>query len=179
MSKSKVMPIDQKQKGINVAVSIVAAIFLVVLYCLIFRFSGQEGKESGKLSRKVTKTIVNEVNELGHKHWTEEVKEALVTAWEHPVRKMAHFSEYALMGILVYLIWFSWIKKSWKLALLVIAWVFASAGLDEFHQTFVAQRSGNFVDVLIDTSGGCFGLFLCVTVRKIWGLVHGRKSKGR
>ena len=139
MNESKIIPIDKKQKGIKVAVSILAAMFLVVLYFVIFLFSGQEGKESGKISRKVTKTIVNEVNELGRKQWTEEMKEALVSLWENPVRKMAHFSEYALMGILVFLIWFPWMKRGWRLYLLVIAWVFVSAALDEFHQTFVAQ----------------------------------------
>lgn len=179
MSKSKVIPIDKKQKGIKVAVSTVAAMFLVALYVMIFRFSGQEGKESGKLSHKVTKTIVNEINDLGHKNWTEEVKEALISAWEHPVRKLAHFSEYAVMGILVFVIWSPWMKRGWRLNLLVITWVFVSAAFDEFHQTFVAQRSGNFIDVLIDTSGGCFGLFLSTMIRRIWGLSHGRKGKER
>ena len=179
MSNRKIIPFDQKKKGIKVAVSIVAAMFLVVLYCAIFQFSGQEGEESGQLSHKVTKAIIEEVNDIGHKNWTDEMKEALVAAWEHPVRKGAHFSEYALMGVLVYLIWMPWMKKGWKLYLLVILWVFVSASLDEWHQTFVSMRSGNFVDVCIDTSGGCFGLFLSVLVRGIWSLIHGRKSKRR
>ena len=177
MSDTKVISIDQKKKGIKVAVSIVAAMFLVALYATIFCFSGQEGEESGKLSHTVTKKIVDGVDRVARKHWTEEMKEAIISAWEHPVRKLAHFSEYALMGILVFILWMPWIRRGWKLNLIVIAWVFLSAAADEFHQTFVAQRSGNFVDVLIDTSGGCFGLFVSTMIRRIWDALHERKSK--
>lgn len=177
--KIELNKIEHKKKCMKVAVSFVAAMFLVALYVTVFRFSGQEGEESGKLSHKVTKTIVNEVDRVAKKHWTDSVKESIVRAWEHPVRKMAHFSEYAAMAILVYLIWFPWIRRGWRLNILVIAWVFLSAALDEYHQSFVAMRSGNFVDVLIDTSGGCFGLLLTVMVRRIWGFLHGRKSKGK
>lgn len=178
-SKEKIISIDQKKKGMKVAVSFVAAMFLVALYVTIFRFSGQEGEESGELSHKVTKVIVDGVDHVAHKNWTDSVKESIVNVWEHPVRKMAHFSEYAAMAILVYLIWFSWIRRGWRVNILVIVWVFLSAALDEWHQSFVAMRSGNFVDVMIDTSGGCFGLLLTVTVRRIWGFLHERKSKGK
>ena len=95
---------------------------------------------------------------VGAMNWTEEMKDALVAAWEHPVRKGAHFSEYALMAILLYLIWAPWIKRGFGLYLMIILWVFASAGLDELHQTFVAQRDGNFIDVMIDTAGAAFGI---------------------
>ena len=38
--------------------------------------------------------------------------------------------------------------------------VFGYASTDEFHQLFVVGRSGQFKDVLIDTSGGTFGILL-------------------
>ncbi|MBR6478781.1 MAG: VanZ family protein [Lachnospiraceae bacterium] len=177
MSNQKIIPIDQKKKGIKLAVSIVAAMFLVGLYFMIFRFSEQTGEESGALSHEVTTVIVDTVDHVAHKNWTEEMRRELINAWEHPVRKGAHFSEYALMAILLYLIWAPWIKRGFGLYLMIILWVFASAGLDELHQTFVAQRDGNFIDVMIDTSGGCCGLFICTMIRRIWGCLHGRKRK--
>ncbi|MBP5282386.1 MAG: VanZ family protein [Lachnospiraceae bacterium] len=177
MSNQKIIPIDQKKKGIKLAVSIVAAMFLVLLYCTIFRFSEQNGEESGALSHEVTTVIVDIVSDITHQNWSEEEKTQIISKWEHPVRKAAHFSEYAIMGILLFIIWSPWFRKSWKFYVLLILWVFVSAGADEFHQTFVAQRSGNFGDVLIDTSGGCFGLFIATMVGRIWGNLHGRKSK--
>ena len=110
----------------------------------------------------------------------------------NPVRKLAHFCEYAVMGVLLFLIWYPWVgwkgknadapesgaegalKKKrgfWrslpKLAKIIVPWVFVSAAFDEIHQLFVPGRFGNVWDVLLDTSGGCFGLLLCVLVMKL------------
>ena len=168
MSKdTKIIPMDQKNKRINLAVSIVAAIFLVILYFVIFSFSEQDGETSGAVSHEVSKWVVEEWEQITHPSWTEEIKKSLIEYWEHPIRKLAHFSEYTLMGILVFLIWKAWIKKPWVRNLLVIGCVFVSASLDEWHQTFVGGRCGSFLDVLLDTSGGCFGLLLCLLCTKI------------
>lgn len=165
---------EQKTKYVHMAVSIVAAIFLVLLYIMIFCFSEQDGEESGSLSHKVTEVIVVEIGEITKQNWTDELRSALISYWENPVRKMAHFSEYACMGMLVFLMFLPWVtyegwkKKHRKMNLLVILWVFLSASLDEWHQTFVAGRCGNFLDVLLDTSGGFFGLCVCLLLAAIF-----------
>ena len=41
---------------------------------------------------------------------------------------------------------------------LVFSVVYASS--DEFHQTFVAGRDGNIIDVLIDSSGALVGIMI-------------------
>lgn len=176
MSKDRIIRIDRKQKRIKVAVSTVAAIFLVILYCVIFSFSEQDAKTSGSVSHEVAKIAVEGWEKISHSSWTDEVKQSLIECWEHPVRKIAHFSEYMTMGILLFVIWTPWIKKGWKKNLLVIGWVFLSAALDEWHQTFVDGRSGNIFDVLLDTSGGCFGLCLCLLCFRIYEGI--RRKKG-
>ena len=177
MNKGKIITFLPKRKKGQVAVSIVAAIFLVILYGAIFSFSEQNGETSGHLSHEVTKWIVESWEKLCGGGWTEDVKNAWIKYWEHPVRKLAHFSEYAVMGILVFLIWNPWLQKGWKKNLLIIGWVFLSAALDEWHQTFVADRCGNFMDVLLDTSGGCFGLILCLFITWLCTRKRGRKCK--
>lgn len=174
--RNKIVPIDKKKKKISVAVSIMAAIFLVILYYLIFSFSEQDGETSGHLSHEVTKWIVDGWERIIGGSWTKEVKNSWITYWEHPVRKLAHFSEYAIMEIFVFLAWNPWIKKGWKKNLLMIAWVFVSAALDEWHQTFVADRSGNFWDVLLDTAGGCFALILCLLATGSFGKMRKKKA---
>ena len=146
----------------KIAVSVVAAILLVLLYLLIFAFSGQDGEESGSL------------NAISGKHWTQNVIDSMAAYFEHPIRKLAHFSEYACMGMLLYGVWRPWKERNRKLYLLIVLWVFVSAGADEFHQLFVPGRYGCFADVVLDTCGGAFGLLVCVCVEKI---VRRRKQK--
>jgi len=177
MNKGKIISINVSKDKKRIAVSIVAAIFLVILYITIFNFSEQDGEASGNLSHEVTKWIVEGWERITAGNWTEEVKNAWISYWEHPIRKLAHFSEYAVMGILVFGVWHPWIRTGWKRNLLIIAWVFISAALDEWHQTFIADRCGNFMDVLLDTSGGCFGLIVCLVFMKICSLRKGKKCR--
>ena len=56
-------------------------------------------------------------------------------------------------------------KKAYIYSLVI---VFGYACSDEFHQLFVEGRSGQFKDVLIDTSGGVFGGILTFLKNKIF-----------
>ena len=162
-------PLVMKRNKQKIAVSTVAAIFLVLLYLLIFAFSGQTGEESGSLSAMISEKCAELLNVISGKHWTQSVIDSMAVYFEHPIRKLAHFSEYACMGILLYGVWRPWLEKGHKLYLFIIFWVFLSAGADEFHQLFIPGRYGCFADVLLDTCGGAFGLLLCVCgERLVW-----------
>lgn len=151
----------QNNRKIRLAVSILAATFLLFLYFGIFFLSGQNGETSGSLSHRVTEVIVEQISRFAGRGWTWEFRDSMVAYWEHPVRKLAHFSEYAVMGILVYLLLRPWRAKNKKLYRMVILWVFVSASLDEGHQLMVEGRCASFMDVLLDTAGGCFGTLVC------------------
>lgn len=151
----------------KIAITVPAAILLLALYMLIFGFSAQDGETSGSLSQIISEKCVELFNNLSGGHWTESFMRDLAEYFEHPLRKLAHFSEYACMGILLYALWSQWIRKGRKLYVLIMLWIFCSAGLDEFHQLFVPGRYGSFADVLLDTCGGVFGMFLCVGIGKI------------
>lgn len=174
----------------KIVVSSIATIFLIFLYCLIFSFSEQDGEASGGLSRMISEKCVAFLNLISGKKWTELMMNSLTEYFENPIRKIAHFCEYALMGVLLFGIWYPWIglkrgekvlandtkgKKIPLLVKIIIPWVFLSAALDEIHQLFVPGRYGNVWDVLLDTAGGCFGLFCCM-----WGvkyMLHKRKKR--
>lgn len=98
------------------------------------------------------------------------------TYWEHPIRKLAHFSEYAFMGVLVYTMWRPWKEHNKRLYLFVVLWVALSAAGDEFHQLFVPGRYGSAADVLLDTCGGAFGVWCCVVPEKIVKKIKLKKS---
>ena len=156
-----------------------AAIRLLALYMLIFGFSAQDGEQSGSLSQMISEKCVAFFNNLSGRHWTEEFMRNMAEYFEHPLRKLAHFSEYACMGILLYVLWGQWIKKSRRLYVLIVLWVFCSAAMDEFHQLFVPGRYGSFADVLLDTCGGAFGILLCAGVAKGWERIRHRRCQKR
>jgi VanZ family protein len=93
------------------------------------------------------------------------------------VRKAAHLTEYAILA------WLWWralrmpVRRdsrpwSWRVAAVALLAVVLYAATDEFHQRFVANRTGSVRDVCIDTLGGAVGLGL------IWGW-HRRRERRR
>ncbi len=158
------------------AVSILAAILLLCLYLLIFGMSGQDGEKSGNLSRYFSEKCVELINSLSGRRWTAVFKAELAAYFEHPLRKMAHFGEYACMGALVYAMWRPWKNRGKGLYLTAILWVFFSAAVDELHQWFVPDRYASAADVLLDTCGGAFAVFFCVLAEKC--LQHRRRRTG-
>lgn len=76
------------------------------------------------------------------------------------VRKLAHFTEYAVLAALLFRafradsVW-RW-RWNWAAYTLNIAFVWAL--LDEFHQSFTHARTSSIYDSLLDTSGALFML---------------------
>lgn len=151
----------------KIIVTVSASIALAALYVVIFRFSGQNAEQSGALSMRISENAVGFLNSLVGGRWSRQFMENLAVYSEHPVRKLAHFGEYACVGILVYLIWIPWMKRGKGLYALVTVWVFISGACDEFHQLFVPGRWGSMADVCLDTCGGIFGLLLCIFASRV------------
>ena len=84
------------------------------------------------------------------------------------VRKLAHFTEYAVLGGLLWLDLRLWGRGSVLLPL-GAGLVFAVA--DELLQTFIPGRSGQVKDVLIDFCGVCFAVGL------LWLIFRWRERK--
>lgn len=142
-------------------VTVIAGALLLLLYCGIFRFSGQDGEASGNLSLSISRYGIELWDELTGGRMTQVMLEDLASYFEHPLRKAAHFLEYAVMGVLTYSVLYYPVKKSRKRYLLAVLWVFLSAALDELHQYFVPGRWASIADVLLDTCGGAAGALLC------------------
>lgn len=80
------------------------------------------------------------------------------------VRKSAHFMSYGTLSALAFFSWRAtlparprWIFRWTSLALLL---TLLAASLDEFHQTFIPSRTGNFHDVMLDMTGAMFFQFV-------------------
>ena len=72
--------------------------------------------------------------------------------WDLVLRKLAHFGEYAVLGLLL-------VRAFGREPLAAAAGV-AYAATDELHQHFVRGRHAAFRDVAIDSAGVLVGLLL-------------------
>jgi VanZ family protein len=83
-------------------------------------------------------------------------------------RKLAHFTEYAILGFLAARAFRTSgrpaISSRWFMISLTIVVVYAL--VDEFHQSFVPTRTGTIYDSLIDIAGGLTALI--VVKKKGW-----------
>jgi VanZ family protein len=84
-----------------------------------------------------------------------DLKSSLPTLYDHILRKGAHISEYAVLAWLVSWAW-SRVKHHWYILALCLTY----AASDEIHQLFIRDRSGQLIDVVIDTVGILIGIFL-------------------
>lgn len=76
--------------------------------------------------------------------------------WDVAVKKTGHFLAYATLALLALrAVW--GVKRPYLTAIFIVL-LYASS--DEFHQTFIAGRTGTPVDVLIDMSGALTCLWL-------------------
>ena len=134
-----------------------AAVFWMAL---IFHFSNQRAAESAEISGSFSYRIVSGVRNVLSADWEEETVEAAAVWLEHPLRKAAHMTEYAVLA---------WICLGNCMQYLLLrkkryvwAWLAAScyAATDEFHQLFIEGRSGEIRDVAIDSMGALLGLLL-------------------
>lgn len=146
---------QQETKNKNKTGAIIFWILSILCMGLIFYFSSRTADESSLQSTYLL--------ELLQRIFGEGFLDG------HIVRKLAHFSEYAGLALLLNsAIVFSKGKRQMPLAILISS---AYSVTDEIHQIFVDGRSCQFTDWLIDTSGAITGslafLIIYIIIDKI------------
>ena len=132
---------------------------ILVMY-IIFSFSSQNGVSSAELSRKVSHRIVVVMDTVLEKDWSESQIEARTVRIHHYVRKTAHVTEYFILAASVaFPLYVYGVRGIW-LMLYAGSFCVAFAGLDEYHQSFVAGRGASARDVMIDSIGIFAGLIV-------------------
>lgn len=150
-------------------VNILRLVLIILLLCtfyVIFGFSSQNSKQSGSLSEKITTIIVEKLNIVEGK--TKQEKEIIINKLERVIRKLAHFSIYTLVGLLLMGFTSTYKLENIKKVMisLIIGIVYAIS--DEIHQSFVPGRSPQFTDVMIDTMGVTLGILLIMLAIEIY-----------
>ena len=143
--------------------------------CIIFWFSAAPAKESSQMSMSAG-TWISQKLVPGYEEWEEDRQQEFAEKIEYPIRKCAHASEYAVLGILLMLAWNSYMPdmKRGSLSMFAVGALYAAS--DEFHQLFVPGRSGRLTDVLIDLAGLLAGIFLIYILPKCRDSRKSRKT---
>lgn len=138
------------------AFTLIFRIFTIIWMTIIFAMSAQSADESTETSLFVGRTVC-QVFVPGYREMPDVDQARLARKIDHPVRKVAHATEYAVLAILV---WLALSTRRHSRYLIAILFSFMYASTDEFHQIFVPGRAGMFTDVMIDTAGAAVGLLL-------------------
>ena len=120
---------------------------------LIFSMSAQNATESDKTSGNVIESVLSVIYP-GFDGLSKESKAELISSFQFIARKTAHFSLYAILGLLSFLTVISYRNLKFGLRTALSAAIcLLYAVSDEVHQLFVPGRSGEIRDVCIDFCG--------------------------
>ena len=135
----------------------ISFIVLILWMIVIFSFSSADANKSTGTSDKVITTMIEIKDKITNNETPNNEKEIIVKNSSFYIRKIAHLTEYLILGFLM----FNLLKQY------SVTNIYYAIGLsilysctDEFHQLFISGRSGSIRDVLIDSIGILIGTYL-------------------
>ena len=150
---------------------VVKICFLVLWMALIFSFSNQKDVDSSKVSDGFIDRTVVKIYKIFNENITKEKENEIIEKYTYPIRKLAHYTLYFVLGILAFLVVKDYsINKKLIIYSLLICFLYACS--DEFHQLFVIGRSASIKDVIIDT----FGSFCSISIFYIFNKKISKRS---
>lgn len=136
---------------------VISFIVLILWMIVIFSFSSADANKSTGTSDKVITTMIEIKDKITNNETPNNEKEIIVKNSSFYIRKLAHITEYLILGFLM----FNLLKQY------SVTNIYYAIGLsilysctDEFHQLFISGRSGSIRDVLIDSIGILIGTYL-------------------
>ena len=135
---------------------------------LIFYFSAQPQLESEATSNLAT-AILFKIFHLVFPSGMD--SDVFFARYGQFIRKLAHFTEFAVLGILVKSVYEDDHNKNTIIYPLVFSGLYAIS--DEIHQLFVPGRYCAFKDMCIDTAGALTGIFLYHLCENGWKRIKG------
>lgn len=151
----------------NIQIIVFAILTLLVLQ-FIFHNSAQTAEESGAISGSVAqilKSIVDPRDRIPY------------GTFEHGVRKLAHFTEFGMLGFCCMGLTDGVFRRGsrWRVLLPVLA-VPVIAAADEASQFFSEGRGPGVLDVCIDSAGGFSGICLMAVLLILLRMAKGRRE---
>ena len=129
-------------------ISIILVILWMILIFIMSSFSGNDSSNQSNFIVDIISNIFN-INNI-------ELLSLII-------RKLAHFTEYFILGILVYNMIYNLNKKKYISIIICILYAIS----DEIHQLFVVGRSCKIIDILIDNLCSKLGIYFLYLIYKI------------
>ncbi len=136
---------------------IIKLVLLIAWMAIIFNFSNDNGTESTKKSDLVITKIYQVITNAEP---SKKQLQNIIDKYVYPIRKLAHFTEYAVLGILLVNFINEFKILSIKVIIISVILCMLYAISDEIHQLFSAGRSARILDVFIDTLGSSTGIII-------------------
>lgn len=125
-------------------------LLLILWMVFIFIMSSFDGIESSNQSNFIVNIIANIFN----------IKN--IELLSIIIRKLAHFTEYFILGILAYNYLIEYNQKIYLTVIICIIYAIT----DELHQIITPDRVFSIYDILIDSSGAIIGAYLFKKIKK-------------
>ena len=127
---------------------IIKLLLIIIWLLVIFLFSNQDGSTSTSLTNGILEKYLFFVDS---------------DIFFMIIRKMAHITEYFILGILV-LNFINEFKIDKKIVVSILI-CFILASFDELHQLFIPDRTGCLLDVFIDMIGASLGILILSLIK--------------
>lgn len=166
---------------------IILLLFAITWMLIIFKLSGMTSNTSNGKSTNIISIFIEDAlditNEYGitSSYPTDEKLDRASTLINAPMRKVIHASVYFVLAFFIMTFLNVIFDHKKYLLTIILAFIicvlFASS--DEIHQTFVNGRTGQILDVIIDSAGAIVGIFFYSTYHIVYkaGLKQGMKSR--
>ena len=154
------------KKAIKIILLLVLLAFAITWMFIIFKLSGMSSSNSNGKSTDIISIFIEDTldvtNEYGitSSHPTDEKLDRAASLINAPMRKVIHASVYFALAFFVMTFFNVLFDHKKYLVTLILAGVICVgfAISDEYHQTFVNGRTGQPLDVAIDSAGACVGM---------------------
>lgn len=142
---------------------ILFTVLAIVWMILIFYMSAQNGTSSSGMSDRIC-DMIGHVLVPGYDTKSAVWQAEFIASISFYIRKAAHMTEYAILGILWLLTLRAWELKIKRAVLFSVIISIVYAATDEAHQLMVAGRAGQIRDVFIDAAGVLIGAGIALLV---------------
>ena len=155
----------------RILLTVLTIAVMIMIFCFSTEPAEKSDETSGVLARQVIGMLYPE-----YEFYPETQRLELYDNVQTVVRKTAHFTEFAVLGLLLRLCLESWLgKRAW---LLPASWAAGTlyACTDEIHQMQTAGRTGQWTDVMLDSAGVLAGVLAGILVLFMIRRKHRRKE---